>query len=420
MNLQERVLEAIERGDVEAGLEILDQAMDTSDHEQKYQVAELFYELGHVEKAEKLVEELMVLYPDEGSLYVLAAEMKIDADKEDEAIELLSDIHEDDDAFLQAQLLLADLYQLQALDEVAEQKLLFAREKAPEEIILTYALGEFYLEQGAYNKAIPYLKQAHYTKEDVGGVNVGLKLAEAYSANGQFEDALSLYQQSAKDEFTPTTMFNFGFTAYQHGDYTVAIEQLEGVKTLDADFTSVYLPLARAYEAENRLDEALEVLRDGMGMDEFNDSLYLLAGKLSLKKQDLDQAEGYLRQAVALNPSNMEALQTLSAYLRAQERSEDLLDLLEHTSSYGETDAMLTWYEAFARADQEEYHQAAQLYEEAYATFYEDTDFLSEYGQFLLEEGKRTRAVDLLQKARALDPGRADVTELLESLAEDR
>lgn len=115
---------------------------------------------------------------------------------------------------------------------------------------------------------------------------VELKLAEAFSATGEFEDALHYYQRGIEESMTPDALFGFGFTAYQAGDMTVAIEQLEALKSLDSDFTSLYPYLAKAYESENRLTEALEVLKDGMSADEFNDQLYLLAGKINFKQQD--------------------------------------------------------------------------------------------------------------------------------------
>ncbi|WP_090775584.1 tetratricopeptide repeat protein [Shouchella lonarensis] len=417
VTIRERVWQAIEQGDTEEGLRILAQAKQTDDHEQLFYVAELYRELGHLEEAKEIVETLIGLYPDEGSLYMFAAEMMIDLDEEEEAIELLLEIQASDQNFLQAQLLLADLYQLQALDEVAEQKLLAAYKQAPEEMILTYALGEFYLQQGAYNKAIPYLKRAFYSGEDFGTIDVGLALAEAYSATGQFEEALALYEQSADEKkMSPTTMHQFGLTAYQAKDYVVAIEQLEAVKTLDPDFTSVYAPLAAAYEAEGRLDEALETVKTGMKLDEFNDALPLLAGRLALKKQAYEQAEPYLRQAMALNPANVEALQVLSMLLREQDRPEELLELILHAREFEEVDVLFTWHEAYAHAALERYDEAAKKYEEAYMSFREDGDFLAEYGLFLLEEGQRARALLLLRQALQQNSARTDLIEVVASL----
>ncbi|GAE34569.1 tetratricopeptide repeat protein [Halalkalibacter akibai] len=153
MNAIEKVMQGIEQGHVEKGLTELASLEKTGDHQLKYDIAEAYYQLGHIDKAKNLVDELLMLYPDEGSLYAFAAELLIDLDEEDEAIELLLEIKEHDPAYLQAQLLLADLYQLQSLDEVAEQKLLKAAEKAPNEPIISYGLGEFYLGRGDYIKA---------------------------------------------------------------------------------------------------------------------------------------------------------------------------------------------------------------------------------------------------------------------------
>ncbi len=208
MNQVEEALAAIEAGNVQKGLELLNEAeKKTTKHEEKYQLAEIYYELGHLERAKVIVDELLLLYPDEGSLYVMAAEIMIDHEQEDEAIDLLLEIGEDDPAFLQAQLLLADLYQMQALDEVAEQKLLLAAQKAPDEVIISYGLGEFYLERGDYNKSIPYLKKVLHSSEPLPDVQIELKMAEAYSASGQFEEAMYYYQQGLKEKLEPNAFW---------------------------------------------------------------------------------------------------------------------------------------------------------------------------------------------------------------------
>ncbi|MFS0786790.1 tetratricopeptide repeat protein [Shouchella sp. 1P09AA] len=412
--LKEDVFSKIEAGNIEEALSMLASRSTSDDHQVRFEVAELYYELGHIKEARLIVEDLRALYPDEGSLAILSAEMMIDEDEEDEAIEVLLEVGVEDDSYAQAQLLLADLYQLQALDEVAEQKLLAALQKNPDEMILVYALGEFYLNQGAYNKAIPYLKQSLYA--DLGEVNVGLSLAEAYSGNGQFEDSLQLYHQQETNKMTPDQLFSFGFTAYQQGDYPVVIEQLGAVKSLDADFTSVYMPLAKAYEAENRLDEAFETLKDGIRMDEFNDQLPMMAGQVLTKMNDLVGAEQFFRQSLALNPSNVKSVQAFAALLKDEERADDLDELIQYVQEHGESDPLLTWFQAFAKAHLEEFEEARLLYKEAMPSFNEDADFLIEYGYFLLEEGDRKQAKSLLEQALLLDPTRSDLPELIEEL----
>ncbi|MEC2070832.1 tetratricopeptide repeat protein [Alkalihalophilus marmarensis] len=414
-----KALELIESGQVEEGLAALSKSEKSADHDQKFAIAEVYYELGHLKETERIVNELLALYPDEGSLIIFAAEVMIDGDKEDEAIEWLLEIKEDDPTYLQAQLLLADLYQMQSLDEVAEQKLLQAAKAAPDEVIISYGLGEFYLERGDYNKSIPHLKKAVHRAEELPNIEVDLKMAEAYSASGQFEEALVYYEKGLKDHLEPHALFGYGFTAYQVGDMTLAIEQLEALKALDPDFSSLYPYLAKALEAENRLEEAMDILKDGMSVDEYNEELYIMAGKLSFKRQRPDEGELYLRKVIALNPSNLEAVQTLAAYLKHTEQFDQLVELMTHTKSYGEIDPLLTWYEGAALRELEEYDEALHCYQEVSDHFNGDEDFLYEYASFLLEEGQREKAAAAFKQLLHINPDRSDVTEMINQLELD-
>ncbi|WP_413380536.1 tetratricopeptide repeat protein [Alkalihalobacillus sp. 1P02AB] len=407
----------IEEGKIEEGLKKIKQAKETANHDQLFTIAEIYYELGHLQEAKKILEELMALYPDEGNVLIQLAEILIDLDEEDEAIEYLLDIKESDPTYLQAQLLLADLYQMQALDEVAEQKLLTASKKAPDEVIISYGLGDFYLGRGDYQKSIPHLKRAVHKKEELPGMHIELKLAEAYSAGGQFEEALQYYKEGLKDYFEPHALFGYGFTAYQVGDMVLAIEQLEALKALDPDFTSLYPYLAKAFEAEQRIDEAMDALKAGMTVDDYNDQLYLLAGKLSFKRQNPEEAVQLLQQAIAINPSNLEAIQTLAAFYKDQELFEELLDLLNHVEGLGEGgDPLLTWYEANALNHDEQFERAALKYQEVREYFKEDPDFLEEYAYFLLENGEREKAIVYFRNLLQYAPSREDVRELLLNL----
>lgn len=54
---------------------------------------------------------------------------------------------------------MADLYQMQGLFEVSEQKLLKAQAILPDEPVIDFALGELYFTQGAYGKAVRQFKK---------------------------------------------------------------------------------------------------------------------------------------------------------------------------------------------------------------------------------------------------------------------
>ena len=91
---------------------------------------------------------MLELYPGEGELIISIAEILIDSDQEDEAMLMLENISPEDDLYPSALLLEADFYQLQGMPEVSERKLLQAKELLPDEIIIDFALGELYYQQG--------------------------------------------------------------------------------------------------------------------------------------------------------------------------------------------------------------------------------------------------------------------------------
>ncbi|WP_096200924.1 tetratricopeptide repeat protein [Bacillus sp. FJAT-45350] len=414
-----KVFELIEAGEVEKGLAMLENIEQDANHDTKYTIAETYFELGHIDKAKNIIDELLMLYPDEGSLYAFAAELLIDLGEEDEAIEMLLEIKEEDPAFLQGQLLLADLYQMQGLDEVAEQKLLFASKLAPEEPIIAYGLGQFYLERGDYNKSIQFFKKVLQSGETFEHVSINLCLAEAYSATGQFEDALGYYEKGLKERTEMSAVFGYAYTAYQLEMFPLAIEQFKIVKEMDHEFSSLYPYLAKAYEAEHFLDKAMTVLEDGLKVDEYNEELYVHAGKLSFKMKDPEKGEDYLRKVIAINPSHFEAVRTLAAYLKHEEKYEDLLELVSHIKDFGETDPLLDWYEASALKEEDDYEKASVIYEEIQSQFQHDPDFLEEYGHFLLEMGERDRAIVELTKALTLDKGRIHISEFITELEQN-
>lgn len=406
-----RAITLVENGQVDEGLAIIKDIEKQSDHETKFSIAELYYNWGLVDKAKSIIDELLLLYPDEGELYIFAAELLIDLDDEDEAIEMLLEVRHDDPQFLRALLLLADLYQLQGLDEVAEEKLRVAEKHSPDEPIISYGLGEFYLERGDFLRSIPYYKKALAAKDQLKDINIELRLGEAFGASGQFEEALTYYEKGLKDDVELSALFGYAYTALQLAQYKTSIEAFNRLKDMDPQYTSLYPYLANAYEAEHLYEEAVQTLEEGIKVDEYNESLYLAAGKLSLKLKDTKQAEDYLRTLLSLNPSHFEGTQTLAALLKHEERFSEVVELIEHCQGYGEEDPLFDWFLANAKHEEEQFEEALQLYNRAKEHFHHDPDFLEEYGYFLLEMGQRGDALVILRKSLALDHKRIELEE---------
>ncbi|WP_175639698.1 tetratricopeptide repeat protein [Metabacillus schmidteae] len=409
----------VNKGETEQGLTLLENITPTLHDEEKLQLADQYYQWGIIDKAHEIIEELHFLYPDEIQITLFLAELKIDLENEEDAIALLNMISKDDESYPHALLLLADLYQMQGLPEVSEQKLKEAKEILPEEPVLDFALGELYFHQAQYKHAISYYQELLEEHNMISGVNLHQRLAECLSANGQFEEALEHYRHTVDAQEDADTLFGYGFTAYQGGFYKTAIQQFLSLKEADPHYTSLYLYLAKAYEHESLLEESLEAVQEGLKVDEYNKDLYLFGGKIAIKLGQIQIAEDLLRESLAIDPGHIEAAITLSHIFLQDERYDDVVDLITEIKKYGEDDPQFEWNLARAYHQKEEYTQALKHYDLAYTFFKDQRDFLQEYGYFLLEEGRRKQAKEVFQEILKQDPSNVEIDEILLQLEDE-
>ncbi len=412
-------IDLVNKGKTEQGLELLENILPTLHDEEKLQLADQYFQWGIVDKAHTIVEELHFLYPEEIQITLFLAEIFIDLEKEEQAIELLNTIPVEHESYPQALLLLADLYQMQGLAEVSEHKLLEAKQLLPEEFIIDFALGELYFHQGQYKHAIPYYEKVVSEHPEISGVQLAQRLGECLSANGQFEEALDYYQHAVDAHEDLNTLLGYGMTAFQGGFYKTAIQQLSKLKEIDPQYSSLYLYLAKAYEHEGYLDESLETVQQGIKIDEFNKELFLFGGKIAIKLGRIDEAERLLRETIAIDPSHLEAIITLSHVFLQDERYDEVIDLINESKRYGEEDPQFEWNLARAYHQKEEFSQALNHYQLAYNFFKDQREFLHEYAYFLLEDGQRSEAKKIFKQLLKNDPSNVEIGEILLQLEDD-
>ncbi|UTW69740.1 hypothetical protein KHA80_01325 [Anaerobacillus sp. HL2] len=57
---------------------------------------------------------------------------------------------------------------------------------------------------------------------------------------------------------------------------------MKKVIDMDESYSSLYPYLAEAYEEEGQITEALQIIKKGIEIDEFNETLYLQGARVSL------------------------------------------------------------------------------------------------------------------------------------------
>ncbi|MEK4864189.1 tetratricopeptide repeat protein [Bacillus sp. FSL E2-8895] len=412
----EQAVSYIENGEAEKGLQLLKEQLRVANDEEKYDIARYYHTLGFMDEALAITEDLRLLYPEESEFTVFLAELYIDLDKEDEAIEVLHDIPENDDLYVQSLLLVADLFQMQGFDDVAEQKLLKAKEMMPDEPVITFGLAELYSSKGEEQKAITYYESLLAEHKVMGGVVIALRLAETLSAIGNWEEAISYYEAGLEEQKDIHSLFGYAFTLYQGEECQRAIGAWQELKELDPEYASLYMYLAKSYEKEGMLQESYETLQEGIKVDELSVPFYVELANIAAKLGKIAEAEEVLQKALELDPGHLGAILKYAYILKEQEKYEELIAVVERAIDSGEPDTQLLWDLAFAKKQLEMYSDALKHYESAYTSFKNHPDFLEEYGYFLLEEGMRKEAKEVFTQLIQLDPTQIHIEELLYNL----
>lgn len=417
MELANKMLHALEHEDMALAKKYFDEVVQAGTDEEQYYLAEELFALGFLDETEDLYELLLAKYKDEGELLVRAAEVALEKDDMDAAQDYLEKVNKEDEAYIESLLVLADLYQMQGLFEVSEQKLLEAKQMAPNEPIIDFALGEYYLSQARFASAVQSYQtavEAGLTIISNGAVSVYERIAEAFAASGAFEEALPYYERALEDKESVDTLFGMGLTAYQAKDYTKAIHALEHLREHDPSYTTLYSYLAKSYEENGEPEKAIAVLRDGLTQDEFNKEMFLEAGKLAVTLRLPEEAEEFYRQAIVLDEEFSEAIMQLNKLLLAKENYEGVIELVEGLGEEVISEPQIFWDVSVAYQETEQYNKAKANYELAYPHFTNNPTFLKEYGLFLREEDEHAKSQEVLRSYLELEPEDTEILSLFD------
>ncbi|MFA8438012.1 tetratricopeptide repeat protein [Pueribacillus sp. YX66] len=418
MTILEEAIRKIEIGKTAEGLKTLKQLKkNTNDEMLLFSIAQIYANYGFLHEALDTVQTLLNNYPEEGELILFSAECLIELGNDLEALELLHAIDQESDYYLRGLLLLADLYQAQGLEEVAENKLLEANNMNPREPIIWYALAEFYLTQGNYYKAGLYYEKLLNDNNFTADETVYLHFAETLSMLGQFEKAIPYFQKGLQSETNLDGLFRFGYTAYKAGHYNTTIEVLTKLQSLDPQYSTLYPLLANAYTEIGNTKKAIDTLKRGLEHDEQNEEIYFLLSKLLMNTDKKHEAEQYLKESFALNSPSIKATQLYIDYLKEEGRYDDVIKHIHKLKErHEDTDPMLDWELAEAYEQIENFEKANDYFKASYPFLKDNSEFLERYGFFLLEEGKVQEAKTCFKKAITIDNNLFHLEELIDEL----
>ncbi|GAY73039.1 tetratricopeptide repeat protein [Lentilactobacillus kosonis] len=344
MNYSQTALDFLEKGQLDDFEKNYKLALKNDTDEYLFSLAEELYSYGFSDHSKEIYEQLLKKYPDDDTLKVNLAELAIDSDDDDKALEYLSFVSPESDEYVSSLMVSADLYQTQGLIETSEQKLLEAQMLAPEEPAIWLALAEFYFATRQFQKAIRYyLDLIKSGVTEMSAINLVERLGVAYAQTGKFEQAIGYLEQIKTINMNSDVKFELGFTYFSLNEYQKAIDVFEEIREDEPQYSSLYPYLADAYIEQNQVDKALITVQEGLANDQYNEQLWVKASEIAKQAGQMELVGEYLTKAHETAPDDLSILSRLSDWYVDNDKDDENIELLKPVADQEMFDAHLSY-----------------------------------------------------------------------------
>ena len=416
-NYAEKMLDALSSGQLDTAQKLFAQSLRHDSDEMIYSLAEELYALGFLNQSRRAYKKLLDKFPDEDDIRTALADIAIEDGQIDEAQDYLAQIRPSSSSYLQALLVKADIYQTEGLNESAELSLLQAEKIAPDEIIIQFALAEFYFANQSYHQAIPRYRSLLLKGErEISRVDLVARIGVAYAQIGNYENAVGYLEQIKPEQMTLDTQFQLGVLYQENGRENEAIKLLNNILEADPKYTSIYPLLGQVYEHQQDFDNAYRTYQAGIAQDETNTLLYRLAGLAADKQGDLAAAQSYYQKALALDENDVMTIIAYSELLLSQHLYEEDVQLIEKYIAEDIVDPQFYWdlaraYQALGQDD-----KANKYWQQASPLYNDDVAFLHDLVYWYHEQGMREQELATMKQYLKIAPDDDDMQMRLESV----
>ena len=393
----EKMVASIQKQDLEHADKYFKRALKEDDAETLLELAEYLESIGFLPQAREIYLQERESYPEVNiNLAQIATE---DGDIEG-AFLYLDAISPESEAYLSALLVMADIYDMEGLTDVAREKLLLAS-KISDDPLVIFGLAEIELELGNFNQAIKeYAKLDNREILELTGISTYQRIGRAYASLGKFEAAIEFLEKTIEIEYDDGTIFELATILYDQGEYQKANVYFKQLDTMNPDFEGYEYIYAQSLHEENKTEEALRLVQKGLSKNEFDTNLLLAASQFSYELHDSKQAENYLLKAKDVAIDDEDVLMRLTNLYLEEERYEDVVAL-----SRDNIDSILTkWNIAKAYQALEADKKALNLYDELATDLSDNPEFLQDYAYILREFGQKERAHQVAERYLQLVP----------------
>lgn len=384
----EKMIASLDQQDLAHAEKYFQKALKEDDADSLIALGEYLESIGFLPHAKRIYLQLADNYPE---LNINLAQIAAEDDAIEEAFLYLDKVSKDSPNYLSALLVMADLYDMEGLTEVAREKLLQAVAISSEPLVI-FGLAEIDMSLQYFKEAIDYYAQLDNRQIlELTGISTYQRIGRAYASLGKFEAAIEFLEKAVAIEYEDETVFELATLLYDQENYQKANLYFKQLETINPDYPGYEYGYALSLHEEHKTSEALRLVQQGLRKNAFDSQLLLLASQLSYELHDRQNAENYLLQAKEVAVDDEEILMRLVTLYFDAERFEEVIALNRET-----IDNVLTkWTIAKAYHALEQEEVALALYNEISADLAENPEFLQDYAYLLREFGQFHKAIQM-------------------------
>ncbi|MGG6836942.1 UNVERIFIED_CONTAM: tetratricopeptide repeat protein [Streptococcus canis] len=385
----DKMIASLDQQDLAHAEKYFQAALKEDDAESLIALGEYLESIGFLPHAKRIYLQLAEDYPE---LNVNLAQIAAEDDAIEEAFLYLDKIPKDSPDYLSALLVMADLYDMEGLTDVAREKLLQAVAIIPEPLVI-FGLAEIDMSLQYFKEAIDYYAQLDNRQIlELTGISTYQRIGRAYASLGKFEAAIEFLEKAVAIEYEDEAVFELAILLYDQENYQKANLYFKQLETINPDYPGYEYGYALSLHEEHKTPEALRLVQQGLRKNAFDSQLLLLASQFSYELHDSQNAENYLLQAKEVAVDDEEILMRLATLYFDAERFEEVIALNRET-----IDNVLTkWTIAKAYQVLEQEEVALTLYDEISADLAENPEFLQDYAYLLREFGQFHKAAQMV------------------------
>lgn len=375
MSYSEQLLDAIAKHDFSQDKILLKKALDQDSPEVLASLADNLRDYGFSDLAKAVYRALIAKFPHEDLFKVNLAELLLNDGKDDDGLSLLYNVKPDSDAYVNSLLVQADYYQTNGLLETAEDKLKQALELAPKEDAVKFGLAELYYLKGNYEQALSLYQDLVKSQETFGEVNLWQRIFDTYAKLGQYEQASEIIKKHASALLDIDSKYQAGLVMLAVHNDKQAIKYLDEVIDQSPDYVNAYPLLARAYEHKHDNEQVLRSAQAGLAYNELDETLYEMGARAAANLNKLKTAEKLLKKGLQVAPDNSDLRLQLSNLYLQEHKDQENLALFEKIDSE-DLEPQAHWNLALSYQHLEQDKEARSEFLLAYPEFKDDANFL--------------------------------------------